>query len=77
MTSDRRPEQIRLDWLYQRYHPIHLNLPVGVIAATTHAYMLYHIGCSLFHNPTGYRVHLSVFHFWRILPYVAILYGVH
>ncbi|XP_020111291.1 protein MAIN-LIKE 1-like [Ananas comosus] len=54
-----RAGQIRLDWIYQHFHHIHLDAPAGLVAATARAYMLYQIGCSLFPNPTGYRVHLK------------------
>nr|CAD1837076.1 unnamed protein product [Ananas comosus var. bracteatus] len=54
-----RAGQIRLDWIYQHFHHIHLDAPAGLVAATARVYMLYQIGCSLFPNPSGYRVHLK------------------
>ncbi|XP_020102057.1 protein MAIN-LIKE 1-like [Ananas comosus] len=59
VPDDIRAGQIRLDWLYQYFRHIHLDALAGVVAATAHVYMLYQIGCSLFLNPTGYRVYLK------------------
>ncbi|XP_020081345.1 serine/threonine-protein phosphatase 7 long form homolog [Ananas comosus] len=65
VLDDIRAGQIRLDWIYQQFHHLHLDALVGLVAATARAYILYQIGCSLFPNPTGYRVHLK----W--LPLIA------
>ncbi|XP_020090298.1 uncharacterized protein LOC109711573 [Ananas comosus] len=59
VPDDIRAGQIRFDLIYQQFHHLHLDAPAGLVAATARAYILYQIGCSLFPDPTGYRVHLK------------------
>nr|CAD1830104.1 unnamed protein product [Ananas comosus var. bracteatus] len=59
VPQDIRGGEIKIDWLYQHFHDIILDAPPAIVRATARAYILFEIGCSLFPNPSGNRVHLK------------------
>nr|CAD1839945.1 unnamed protein product [Ananas comosus var. bracteatus] len=59
VPEDIRGGEIKIDWLYQQFHDIPLDAPEAIVRATARAYILFQIGCSLFPNPSGNRVHLK------------------
>ncbi|XP_072979385.1 protein MAIN-LIKE 1 [Typha angustifolia] len=50
---------IKIDWLYQQFHVISTGAGQDQTEYTARAYIMYQIGCSLFPDPSGNRVHLK------------------
>lgn len=50
---------VKIDWLYQQFHAIPVDAEQAQIEYAARAYIMYQIGCSLFPDPSGNRVHLK------------------
>ncbi|XP_073099005.1 uncharacterized protein [Elaeis guineensis] len=50
---------VKIDWLYQHFHATPIDAEQAQIEFAARAYIMYQIGCSLFPDPSGNRVHLK------------------